>query len=121
MKTSTEKRRQARILTDNLISYICINNNNSEASQGIGRTLNISQGGLLIESHTPVETERILLTTVNEKNELMEIRAKVAYCREAGPGIFHTGVRFLERNKRIRQIVVGMIKTFNLQKNKGQK
>lgn len=112
-----EKRKYQRVQTDNLVSYTCIDDNNVESDQGVGKAIDISQGGLLLESHSAIETEKILLTTVNEKNELMEIKASVAYCREKKPGVFHTGVQFQEESDKIRQIVVGMIKIYNLEKN----
>lgn len=112
-----EKRKHPRVQTDNLISYTCIDEDNGESDQGVGRALDISQGGLLLESHSAIKTEKILLTTVNYKNELMEITAKVAYCREEKPGVFFTGIEFKEENEKIRQIVVGMIKIYNLEKN----
>ena len=103
--------------TNNLLSYICIDENNGETDHGVGRALNISQSGLLLESRTPIESERILLTTITDKNELLDIRGKVAYSRESGAKIFNTGVQFLEKKERIRQIVVNMIRLYNLEKN----
>ena len=100
-----------------MVFYTSIDDNNVESDQGVGKAIDISQGGLLLESHSAIETEKILLTTVNEKNELMEIKASVAYCREKKPGVFHTGVQFQEESDKIRQIVVGMIKIYNLEKN----
>ena len=112
-----EKRKYPRVQTDNLVSYTCFDDNNIESDQGVARALDISQGGLLLESHSAIESENILLTTVNEKNELMEIRARVAYCREEKPGLYFTGLEFKEESEKIRQIVVGMIKIYNLEKN----
>lgn len=113
-----DKRKYSRTRTDNLVSYSCLDDEENELSQGIGRTLNISQGGLLLESHTPIETDRILITSVDIKNNLMEINGKVVYCRESGPGIFHTGIRFLESHEKIRDIVINLIKVYSLQKNR---
>ena len=112
-----EKRKHPRVQTDNLVSYTCFDDNNTESDQGVARALDIRQGGLLLESHSAIESENILLTTVNDKNELMEIRARVAYSREVKPGIYFTGLEFKEDSKKIRQIVDGMIKIYNLEKN----
>jgi len=117
MREQNEKRKFPRVKTNNLLSYICIDEDNREADHGVGRALDISQSGLLLESRTPIESENILLTTITEKNELLDIRGRVAYCREAGPKRFNTGVQFLENKERIRQIVVNMIRIYNLEKN----
>lgn len=108
-----EKRKYPRVKTENLLSFICFDENNLESDQGVGKAIGVSQGGLLLESHSPIETDRIILTTIIAENEFMEIKARVAYRRKAGPGIFHTGVQFLENIDKIRQTIVGMIKLYN--------
>lgn len=90
----------------------------NELDQGMGRALDISQGGILLESHTPVRHHKILLTAVDVNNELMEINGEVIYCRESGPGIFLTGIRFMESNEKIRNTVINLIKVYNIQKNR---
>jgi hypothetical protein len=117
MREQNEKRKFPRVKINNLLSYICIDENNWEADHGVGRALDISQAGLLLESRAPIESEKILLTTVTEQNELLDIKGRVAYCREVEPKIFTTGVQFLENKERIREIVVNMIKIYNLEKN----
>jgi hypothetical protein len=113
-----EKRKYPRVKTDNLISYVCMDEEGNELDQGIGRALDISQGGLLLESHTPIRSEKILLASVDVNNELIEINGEVAYCRESGPGMFLTGIRFLESNEKIRNVVINLVKVYNLQKNR---
>jgi len=113
-----EKRKHHRVKTDNLVSYACLDEEGGELAQGIGRALDISKGGVLLESHTPIESDRILLTSVDVNNELMEITGEIAYCKESGPGLFQTGIRFLENDEKIRHIVINLIKVYNLQKNR---
>jgi len=117
MREQNEKRKFPRVKINNLLSYVCVDGNNVEVDHGVGRALDISQMGLLLESHTPIESEIILLTTITDKNELLDIRGRVAYCQKPEPKIFHTGVQFLENKEKIRQIVVNMIKIYNLAKN----
>ncbi len=112
-----DKRKHPRVKTDNLVSYVCIDEEGSELGQGIGRALDISQGGILLETHTPIESDKILLTTVDVNNDLMEISGEVVYCRESGPGMFQTGIRFLESDENIRRIVINLVKVYHLQKD----
>ncbi len=100
------------------MSFICFDENDLESDQGVGKAIGISQGGLLLESHSPVKTDKMTLTTINSENEFMEIKARVAYCRKAGRGVFHTGVQFLGEMEKIRKAVVGMIKVYNLSKTR---
>ncbi len=116
MTQPEEKRKHPRVKTDNLVSYACLDEEGGELAQGIGRALDISKGGVLLASHTPIESDRILLTSVDVNDELMEITGEVAYCKESGPGLFQTGIRFLEDDEKIRHIVINLIKVYNLQK-----
>ena len=56
------------------------------------------------------------IIAVDIKDQLIKIKGKVAYSSAVEPKIFHTGVRFIETNEKIREIVVEMIKVFTKQK-----
>jgi c-di-GMP-binding flagellar brake protein YcgR len=111
-----ERRKHARIKTDNLMSYICLDNDSNELGQGIGTAVDISQGGLLLESHSPIDANKILLEFVGADNELIEINGDIAYCKETKIGMFQTGVRFCESTENIRKAIINMVKVYNIQK-----
>ncbi|SPD72716.1 putative Type IV pilus assembly PilZ [uncultured Desulfobacterium sp.] len=111
-----ERRKYPRIKTDNLMSYACTDDTGQELNQGIGTALDISQGGLLLESHSPIEAKKILLTFIDPDNEFFEINGEIAYCKEIKTGMFQTGIRFSENNKNIRKAIVSIVKTYNVQK-----
>ncbi len=113
-----EKRKNTRVTSINLMSYACFDKANKPAGQGMGKTLDLSLGGLLMETPDPIQAEYILLMAVNLKEELIEIKGKVVYCQESGPNIYHTGIRFIEKNERIREIITDMIKFFSKMKSK---
>jgi len=113
-----EKRKYQRVKTVNLLSYISLDEEGKPLEQGVAKTLDISQGGLLMETKVPIEAEYIMLMSIDVKDELIKIKGKVAYCKQESPETFHIGVRFKEANVRVREIVVGMIKVFSMQKNR---
>jgi len=80
--------------------------------------LDIGLGGLLIETKVPIEAQYVLLMTLNMKEELIKIKGRVAHSRESEPKIFHTGIRFIEKNEKIHEIVVEMMKTSLKKKGK---
>jgi hypothetical protein len=51
--TSENKRKHERIQSLNL-SYICLDEDANIIKQGMGRTLNISESGILLETHFPM-------------------------------------------------------------------
>ena len=112
----TEKRKHQRISTLNLLSYVCLDEEGNSLEQGMGRTLDISEGGILMETHVRIETKYIVLMAVGIEDELIDIKGEVVYSREAKSGMFESGVRFLEKNEKMIQIVKDLIKVFNQEK-----
>lgn len=113
-----EKRKYARVTTVNLISYVCIDESSNPLDQGMGKTVDISKGGLLMETGVAVKAKYILLMSMNLREELIQIKGKVIYCRQQEPGVFHTGIRFIETNEKINEVVADMIRVF-VQTKKG--
>jgi len=105
-----EKRKHPRVETHNLVSYVCIDDSGNEIDEGMGSAIDISLGGILIETHDPIESQDILLITIGIKDELIDIKGKVVYCREEDSGMFRTGIQFLETNEKIRLFVMSLIK-----------
>ena len=113
-----EKRKHPRVKTENALSYEGVDETGFKTEQGMGKTLDISQGGLLMETPVPVDAKFILLTSLDAKEEPIQIKGKIVFFRETEAKTFHTGIRFIETNKRIRAIIKEMAKVFNLQKEK---
>ncbi len=93
--TSENKRKHPRILSLNL-SYICLDENNNIVKQGMGRTLNISESGILLETHFPIESVYLVLLTIALEEDLLEIKGKPIHVRSKETGEFQVGIEFLE-------------------------
>jgi c-di-GMP-binding flagellar brake protein YcgR len=109
--TGLERRKHPRVETNNRVSYVCMDDNGNPIKEGVGRTVNISQGGILIETHHTFEWQNILLLGIDIENKLNRIRGRVVYCNSADSGVFHTGIEFLEVNERILSFVINLLKT----------
>lgn len=107
-----EKRRYHRAKTRNLITYDCIEAGGMSSEHGMGKTLDIGQGGILVETANPISCRFVLLTTADSKEEVIHIKGEVVYSRRQSPDTFHSGIHFLESTEKIRRIVVEMVKTF---------
>ena len=89
-----DNRRYTRVETSNLISFLSIDADGRVQRQGMGKALDISQNGLLLESALPVDSEFVSLMSTDPNNQLIEITAQVAYSRRGRTGNYLTGVRF---------------------------
>jgi c-di-GMP-binding flagellar brake protein YcgR len=105
-----EKRQHTRIETLNLLSYTCLDAEGNEVDQGMGRTLNISAGGLLLETLMPIDSDFILLMAVGLQENFIEIKGRVAFCREGRDGKWETGVAFLDRSEQARRVLVEFVR-----------
>ena len=103
--TDHEKRKTPRIDSQNLISYVCLDEKSVPIGQGMGRTLNISEGGILLETHTPIDPQYTVSLTISLEDELMDIKGKVAYNKKRDDGKFESGIQFIDIDEEKIQIL----------------
>ena len=106
------KRKHLRIDALNLLSYACLDDNDRPQQQGMGRTLNVSENGILIETHTPLEPSGDLSISIGLENELVELRGKVIHARRTAEGVFEIGVTFMKPDDSSLQILKKYITAF---------
>jgi hypothetical protein len=111
-----EKRKHPRVKAENLISYFFLDDRGNEIEEGIGKTINVSLGGILIETNKPIGTEDILLMAIGIDDEITNMKGKVAYCRAEDSGMFRTGIQFLETKENIQLFVTSLIKIYSEKK-----
>lgn len=117
-KIEMEQRKYPRVETCNLISYLVIRANGEVADQGMGRALNISQSGILLETTRLILSERISLMSVDLDNNLIEIKGNVVYSRDNGFGMIRNGIRFQGEHDETVQFAAKLIKVFHVRKHK---
>lgn len=91
---TSDQREYPRVPTCNLISYTAVNRSGNPSDQRMGRALDVSQIGIYLETARKVKSEFVSLLTSDMKENLIEIKGRVAYSRETGAGTFRTGIRF---------------------------
>ena len=111
--TFVEKRKHPRVDINNLVSYRCMDDSGNRTKEGRGKSVNISQGGILIETHDPFEWQDVLLLFIDIEDESVSIKGKVVYCNAANFGKFRTGIQFLETNEKIVTFVIKLLETYS--------
>ena len=91
--SSENKRKHERIHSLNL-SYICLDEDKNVVKQGMGRTLNISESGILLETHFPVEPNHVVQLTVSLEEELLDIKGTPVHVKSIDGGKFQIGIQF---------------------------
>jgi hypothetical protein len=93
--TSENKRKHERIQSLNL-SYICLDEDKNIVKQGMGRTLNISESGILLETHFPVESNHTIQLTVSLEENLLDIIGKPVHVKSIDGGKYQIGIQFAD-------------------------
>lgn len=92
---SENKRKHERIQSLNL-SYVCLDEDQNIVKQGMGRTLNISESGILLETHFPIEPRHVLQLTISLEEDLLDIKGKPVHIRSNKKGKYEIGIEFFE-------------------------
>jgi len=101
---TNEKRKHRRVNALNL-SYICLDEDQQVIKQGMGRTLNVSESGILLETHFPIEATHTVVLSIGFKDRLVDIKGRPAHIRSTGPGVYEIGVEFNDMDEKARHTV----------------
>ena len=111
---SQEKRKHTRISSLNL-SYICLDENEKIVKQGMGRTLNVSESGMLLETHLPVDTKHMVLLTIGLEEDIIELKGKPVHSKKNNKNLYEVGLKFQESDAAVKKTLKKFIKAFNKQ------
>ena len=93
--TSENKRKHERIRSLNL-SYICLDEQENIIKQGMGRTLNISESGILLETHFPIELQHVVQLTISLEEDLLDLKGKPVHVNSREGGKYEIGIQFID-------------------------
>ena len=113
---SDNKRKHARVEAVDFISQESMDEEGQCISQGMAKALDVSRAGLKLETPYPIEGYLISLAIVDIDEELIEIIGEPLYCRQIGPGVYHTGMQFIGSEKEISEFTVGLVRLHNHRK-----
>ena len=117
---NTEKRKCPRVEVHYPISYVCMDENGCEVQEKMGVALNICQSGILIETADSIFSKYISLISVDFKQNMIETRGKVVYCKRDKSGKHRTGIRFEGTDAQKINFVRGLIKSYHYKKKENR-
>jgi hypothetical protein len=109
--TIKEKRRHERVASLNILHFTGYKND-VIIKQGMGRTLDVSESGILLETHFLMEMQDRLSLTIGLEDDLVEMKGKVVYCHEEEGGKFKMGIEFFEVDNNALQVLKQYIVLF---------
>ena len=114
---NVNRRQHVRIKTDNLISHEAIGMDGQVTSRSMGKALNVSRSGILLETSYPIVAEGISLMAVDLNDKLIEMKGRPIYCRETYTGMYQTGISFIGTEEDTARFAVRLIKLFHHRKH----
>jgi Tfp pilus assembly protein PilZ len=101
-----QRRKWDRKETLNLVDYVLLGENGIFLSRGMGRTRNVSKGGLLLETHRALKKGEEVLITLGLKEDMVRLRGRVVHQEPPTEEYRHcAGVKFTQMNKQDREIL----------------
>jgi len=79
----------------NLVYFAVYNLTNFLKQQGMGKTINISEGGILLETYEEVQKGEKIFLSLGLKDETIDIEAEIVHLSIKESGFYHTGFSFV--------------------------
>ena len=110
-----ERRKYQRVETQNLISYFSFDETGKLISHGLGIAMDISKGGILLETTNYIKSGLIVLAAIDRERNLIEVKGKLAYSKKTSTGMYFSGIEFIGVNERVTKFIAKLIKEYNNQ------
>lgn len=110
-----EKRKSDRFETLNL-SYVQVDDKGLVTHEGMGRTLNVSTNGILLEVACEAPLSGHVILQIALEDELVDLKGRIIHCEEKGAQEYHAGIEFFDMSGESRVILDKFIKVFEEQK-----
>jgi hypothetical protein len=91
-----EKRRFPRLSSLNLVSYTHLNDQNIPDDGGIGRTRDLSKGGVTIQTHKPFPVNSVLQLDIALEERLISVRGQVIHVQKLEGDLYDIGICFTQ-------------------------
>lgn len=108
-----EKRKHSRIDSLHLLNYIHYGESEDDATQGMGRTLNVSESGILLETHIPIDADRNVQLTIGIEENVVDIKGSVVYSKKNAEGRYESGIEFYNVDAGAQKVLKAYISEFN--------
>jgi c-di-GMP-binding flagellar brake protein YcgR len=110
-----ERRKYKRVKTQNLISYFSFDETGKLTSHGLGIALDISKGGILLETPDSIKSGLIVLAATDREKNLFEVRGELAYSKKTSTGTYFSGIKFNGVNERVIKFITKLVKEYSYQ------
>ena len=113
-----DRRKYPRIDSHNLV-YLVVKEGDEISQQGMGRTLNVSQAGIRLETSFIIKPTQTIWLTLGFMEDTVDIKGELVYFL-SGEAKQDYGIRFLDINSRAWDVLNVYIRNFNKENRKAE-
>jgi len=103
--TAQNHRQTPRFDSLNLLVYTATDEEGERVATGMGRTLNVSRLGILLETKDHLASGQTVSVAIGFAESLVNVIGLVTHCEPAGDGLFHAGIEFSSMSRQTAQIL----------------
>jgi c-di-GMP-binding flagellar brake protein YcgR len=111
---TTERRRFIRPEALNLLDYLVVDDQGRQGEYSMGRTLNVSEGGILMETHIPLPIGQQVMITLGLEDTLVDVMGRIIYATYDA-GRHQNGIEFSSVAKNDKKILDQYVEEFHKQ------
>jgi len=100
------------------LSHVAVDDREDAVKQAIGRTLNVSETGILLETHFPIESDQNVELTLGFEENLVNLRGRVIHLLNGETGKFEMGIQFTDIDEQGTHIIKDFIEKFRKLKDR---
>ncbi|WP_084457148.1 PilZ domain-containing protein [Desulfogranum mediterraneum] len=115
---NTERRSHARPESLNLLDYLVVDEQGRQGEYSMARTLNVSKGGILMETHIPLPQGQQVMLTLELDDKLVNIMGRIVYTTYSS-GMHQNGIEFFHVSENDRHILYAYVEAFHDSQKKG--
>lgn len=111
--SNSERRRYIRPESLNLLDYIVVDEKGVQGEYSMGRTLNISIGGILMETHIKLQAGQQVMITLGLEDELVDVMGRIVHSTPFTDGMYHNGIEFFHASSEDRRVINKYVEAFH--------
>lgn len=109
---TTERRQFIRPESLNLLDYLVVDEQGRQGEYSMARTLNVSKGGILMETHMPLPQGQQVMITLGLKDQLIDVMGRIVYTTNAS-GRYQHGVEFFHVSDNDKRVLDDYVAAFH--------
>ena len=108
---ATERRRYIRPESLNLLDFLVVDEQGRPGEYAMARTLNVSKGGILMETHIPLPKGQQVMITLGLKDQLIDVMGRIVYTSSSS-GRHQNGIEFFHVSDYDKRVLDGYVTAF---------